>query len=179
MIFIGQYILFLIWKILENYDGLVQLSYPIIPTLWSSLPSVELLNLCSELGMILPLLIFSIDFFLQNGTWVCVQHEIFFSVNHIISKVTLFLTVEGIHSYKAIFFHRDKTLIHNILVHDVLARDFYSEIFTLEIITRELLDTLRDGRNTIRTKTLFFVVILANSQISLMIPSWPPEFLYY
>ena len=96
----------------------------------------------------------------------------FFSVNHIISKVTLFLTVEGIHSCKAVYlFHRDKTLIHNILIHDVLARDFYSEIFTLEIITRESLDTLRDGRNTVRTKTLFSVVILANSQISLMIPT--------
>lgn len=105
----------------------------------------------------------------------------FFSQPYHIYRVTSFLTVEGIHSCKDVYlFHRDKAVIHNILFHDVLTIDFYSEIFTLKIITRESLDTVRDGKkNTIRSKTIFSVIILANSQISMMIPLWPPEFLYY
>lgn len=73
----------------------------------------------------------------------------FFSQPYHIYRVTLFLTVERIHSCKDVYlFHRDKAVIHNILFHDELTIDFYSEIFTLKIITRESVDTVRDGKKT-------------------------------
>lgn len=57
-------------------------------------------------------------------------------------------------------------------------------ILHFRIITRESLDTLKDGKDNIRTKTLFLVVIWEIAKypwrsIHGSWPSWPSELLYY